>query len=344
MAKVRYAIIGCGGIAHMFHLPEMTQIPSTEFILACDIREHRARFTAEKFGATGWTADYKEVLNRDDVDAVIVATYHPTHARIACDVLDAGKHVLIQKPMATRMEDADRLVETAARANGKTYCLPFLYTPEYEMAVAMIRSGDLGKIVQLRARTAHSGPEAYYASTQRIFGETAETCPFFLKNLSEQGSLFDMGVYSVAALTGLAGSAIRITGSVKTLDKQCEVDDTASVLMEMESGAIAVAETSWCQASAAEDISVYGTDGTLMLNPWRHTLRVYRKKPEEGWFEPKLSPADAAAAHRHFVECILNHKPPKPNPQHARHVVEIMLAAVESSWRGTWGTLRTRMA
>lgn len=344
MAKVRYAVIGCGGIAHIFHLPEMTQILETEFILACDLREHRARFTAKKFGAKGWTTDYKEVLNRNDVDAVIVATYHPTHARIACEVLDAGKDVLVQKPMATRMEEADRLVETAARASGKTCCLPFLWTPEYEMAVAMIRSGDLGKLVQLRARTAHSGPEGYYAGTQKIFGETPETCPFFLKSISEQGALFDMGVYSVAALTGLAGPALRVTGSVKTLDKKCEVDDTASVLMEMESGAIAVAETSWCQAIATEDITVYGTEGTLMLNPWRHSLRAYRRKPEEGWCEPKLPPADGAAAHRHFVECILNEQSPKPTPKHARHVVEIMLSAVASSRSGTWSTLRTKMS
>jgi len=343
MAKVRYAMIGCGGIAHVFHLPEMTQIPETEFIIACDLREHRARFTAEKFRAKAWTTDYKEVLDRDDVDAVIVATYHPGHARIACEVLEADKHVLVQKPMATRMEDADHLVETAARTKGKTYCLPFLWTPEYEMAVGMIRSGDIGKLVQLRARTAHNGPEGYYADTQRIFGEDPETCPFFLKDVSEQGALFDMGVYSVAAVTGLAGSAVRVTGSVKTLDKKCEVDDTASVLMEMESGAIAVAETSWCQVSSGEDITVYGTEGTLVLNPWRHTLRVYRKKPEEGWFEPKLPPPDAAASHRHFVECILSDQPPKPNLEHARHVVEIMLSAVESSRSGSWSALQTKM-
>jgi predicted dehydrogenase len=211
------------------------------------------------------------------------------------------------------------------------------------MAVGMIRSGDLGKLVQLRARTAHDGPEGYYRDTQRIFGEDPETCPFFLKGVSEQGALFDMGVYSVAALTGLAGSVVKVTGSVKMLDKNCEVDDTASVLMEMECGAIAVAETSWCQVSPGEDITVYGTEGTLMLNPWRHTLRVYRKKPEEGWFEPKLPPADGPAAHRHFVECILNDQPPKPTAAHARHVVEIMLSAVQSSPTGTWSVLRTKM-
>ncbi len=347
MDRLRYAIIGCGGIAHMFHLPEMTQIPQTEFILACDLRQNRARLTAEKFGAREWTTDYKKVLERDDVDAVIVATYHPTHAPIACEVLEAGKHVLVQKPMATHLEDADRLVEVAAQSsrktNRKTYCLPFLWSPEYEMAAEMIASGSLGKIVQLRARTAHSGPEGYYSDTQKIFGEQPEQCVFFRKDISEHGALFDMGVYSISALTGLAGSALRVIGAVKTLAKNAEVDDTASLLLEMESGAIAVAETTWCQATSGEEIAVYGTDASIRLNPWSHTLRLYRKKPQEGWFQPKLPPPPSAAAHRHFVECILKDQPPKPSPEHARHVVEIMLAALRSWKEGKWLTIQTRM-
>jgi UDP-N-acetylglucosamine 3-dehydrogenase len=343
MDRVRYATIGCGGIAHMFHLPELARIPEAEFIVACDLRENRARLTAEKFAARHWTTDYRKVLERDDVDAVIVATYHPTHAPIACEVLAADKHVLVQKPLATRMEDADRMVEAAAQSSRKTYCLPFLWTPEFGMAVEMIRSGQLGKIIQLRARTAHGGPESYYCDTQKIFAEQPETCPFFLKHTSQQGALFDMGVYSVAALTGLAGSAVRVTGAVKTLDKQAEVDDTASLLIEMESGAIAVAETTWCQATGGEEVSVYGTEGTMVLNPWRHTLRVYRKQPEEGWFEPKLPSPAEAAAHRHFIDCILKNQPPRPSPEHARHTIEIMLSAVQSYEDGRWATVRSRM-
>ncbi len=343
MDRVRYAIIGCGGIAHMFHLPELAWIPEADFIVTCDLRENRARFTAEKFAARDWTTDYTEVLERDDVDAVIVATHNATHVPIACEVLAADKHVLVQKPLAPRMDDADRMVREAAQSSKKTYCLPFLWTPEFEIAVDMIRSGELGKIIQLHGRTAHDGPEIYYSNTQKIFGETPEICPFFLKNTSGQGALFDMGIYSVAALTGLAGSAVRVTGAVKTLDKDSEVDDTASVLMEMESGAIAVAETTWCQAAASEEVTVYGTRGTLQVNPWRHTLKLYAKTPKEGWFEPKLPPVPEAAAHRHFIDCILKDQPPKASPEHARHTVEVMLAAVQSYQDGQWAAVRSRM-
>jgi len=343
MDTVRYAMIGCGGIAHMFHLPEMTRIPQTEFVVACDLRENRARLTAEKYGANEWTTDYRNVLARDDVEAVIVATYHPTHAPIACEVLEAGKHVLVQKPMATRLEDADRLVEVAAKSSKKTYCLPFLWMPEYELAAEIIASGDLGKVVQLRARAAHDGPEGYYAGTQKAFHEQPEQCVFFQKAISEQGALFDMGVYAISVLTGLAGSAVRVVGSVKTLDKNAEVDDTASLLLEMESGAIAVAETTWCQAASAEEVAIFGTEGTLHLNPCHHSLRLYVKKPKEGWFEPQLPPPQQGAAHRHFVECILNDQPPKPSPGQARHVVEIMLAALQSWKEERWVPLRSRM-
>jgi UDP-N-acetylglucosamine 3-dehydrogenase len=343
MEKVRYAIIGCGGIAHAFHLPEMTQIPETEFIVACDLREGRARLTADRFGARAWTTDYREVLERSDVDAVIVATYHPTHAAIGCEVLEADKHVLVQKPLATRLEDANRLVETAERSEKKTYCLPFLWTPEFEMAQEMIASGELGKIIQIRMRVAHTGPEGYYSDTQRIFGEEPEPCAFFLKDVSEVGALFDMGVYSISALTALGGSALRVTGIVKTLDKEAEVEDTASVLLELESGAMGVAETTWCQATAGEEMAVYGTEGTVYIDRARQSLRVFMKRPREGWFEPAVPRAEKAASHQHFVDCILEDRTPKATPGHARHVVEIMLAAA-ASWRERkWVCVETRM-
>ena len=123
MDKVRYAIIGCGGIAHMFHLPEMTEIPQTEFVVACDLREKRARLTAEKFGAREWATDYRTVLERDDVDAVIVATYHPTHAPIACEALEAGKHVLVL--LLFSKEGGDRTAECGFR-NAKSQSWPSL--------------------------------------------------------------------------------------------------------------------------------------------------------------------------------------------------------------------------
>src|SRR5262249_6687900 len=84
--KVRCGIIGCGGIANHFHLRDLAGIREAQLLACADVRPEAARATAERWGAKAWYADHGDLLRRDDVDAVIVATYHPTHASIGCDV------------------------------------------------------------------------------------------------------------------------------------------------------------------------------------------------------------------------------------------------------------------
>jgi len=321
----------------------MAAIPGTELMAVCDLREHRARITAEKFGAKAHYTDYRKLLERNDLDAVIVATYHPTHASIACEVLRSGRHVLVQKPLATRLEEADKLVKAARSSRCKTMCLPYNWLPAYERAKEIVDSGALGKITLIRSRVAHNGPEKYYASTQALFREEPEECAFFRKEISEGGALFDMGVYAVSAVTGLVGSLVSVTGYVKTLNKPSEVEDTASLIGEMERGGIACMETSWCQVAGQESTAIYGTKGTLYLDVWQGSLSVYLTEPFPGWLKPDVSSAPAQAAHRHFVECILKDLQPRGRPEHARHVVEIMRAGRESEETGKRIALRTKV-
>jgi predicted dehydrogenase len=133
--KVRYAIIGCGGIARHYHLRELTNLPEAVFVACADIAVAKAKAMAKEFGARAHYDDHRTLLEHDDVDAVVVSTWHPTHSAIAADVLESGRHVLVQKPMTTNMADADRLVAAAVagRTTGlKTYCFPFNWTGAFE--------------------------------------------------------------------------------------------------------------------------------------------------------------------------------------------------------------------
>lgn len=331
MDKVRYGIIGCGNIAHGFHLREMTAIPEAELIATADVQEARTKSTAERFGAKAWYTDYKKLLERDDVEAVIVSTYHPTHAAIGSDVLAAGKHVLVQKPMTTNMADADKLVSAAVegRKRGlKSYCLPFNWTPSYEMAIKLIKDGAIGKICQARRRVAHGGP--------------GRQSWFYDPKIAVGGALFDMGVYAVSGITGLLGNAISAIGLIKSLEEGVKIDDNATIQLEFENGAIGSAETSWTQQASREGTVIYGTEGTIYLDSWDTPISVYLTKPARGWFTPQLPSAPPNAAHRHFVDCILKDQPPKGTPEHGRHVVEIMLAGYESEKSGQRVKIKTR--
>src|SRR5262249_31004588 len=148
--------------------------------------------------------DHGDLLRRDDVDAVIVATYHPTHASIGCDVLAAGKHLLVQKPLTTTLADADRLVAPAAPAAGETIWPPYNWSSPFRCALRLLAAGAIGKICQVRRRIAHSGPP--------------RDSWFYDPGIAQHGALFDMGVYAVSGITALAGPAGTATGLVRTLE------------------------------------------------------------------------------------------------------------------------------
>ncbi|MEM4405097.1 MAG: Gfo/Idh/MocA family oxidoreductase, partial [Nitrososphaerota archaeon] len=128
MQKVRLGIVGAGGISNHFHLPELTQIAEAEVVAISDLKRERAEKTAKRFGIRHWYTDYREMLEKEDPDAVIVATPHPTHASIALDAIKAHKHVLIQKPMTTNAQDSQLILEESRKnPDLKIMVLPFVY-------------------------------------------------------------------------------------------------------------------------------------------------------------------------------------------------------------------------
>jgi predicted dehydrogenase len=336
--KVRIGIIGCGGIANGFHLRDLSQIPEAEVVAYADINIRSAEETAKRW-KKHWrkyfvTDDYKKLLEQD-LDAVIVATYHETHAKIAADALRAGKHVLVQKPLTTRMEDADELVEVANEHRDlKVQCLPYNWTEVYKEAKRLIDDGAIGRPCQARRRIAHSGP--------------ARDSWFYNPDIAKFGASFDMGVYAVSGITGLLGPAVSVSGLVGTFEEGVRIDDNATWQLKFENGAFGTAETSWTQLVSVEPTIVYGTDGVLLLDSFMDPLRVFKRtsgvsfSSRGRWYVPMLPEDPPAAPHRHFIDCILKDERPLGTPEHARHVVEIMLAAHESNRTGKRVELRTR--
>lgn len=114
MDKLKIGVIGCGSIAKHRHLPEYANNENVEVVAVCDIVEERAWKIADAVGAKAYT-NYKELLANVDVEAVSVCTPNYLHAPISIDALNAGKHVLCEKPMATSSEEAQSMIDAAAK-------------------------------------------------------------------------------------------------------------------------------------------------------------------------------------------------------------------------------------
>jgi predicted dehydrogenase len=307
-------------------------LPGVRVVALADMREQATKDTADRWKEKWpdpWTTTSPEaLLTRDDVDAVIVATHHETHAGYGAAAIEAGKHVLVQKPLTTDMAHADRFVETAdAHPDVLVQCLPYNWSNNVRMAMDLLAEGAIGRPVQARMRVAHPGP--------------GRDSWFYNPDIAKFGASMDMGVYAVSGITNLMGPAADVSGLVGTFEEGVRIDDAATWLIRFESGAFGTAETSWTSLASTEGSTIWGTEGAIALNaPDGARLKVYRRTggvsfgSKGEWTVPEVEPDPSAYAHRHFVECIREGKRPYGTPRHARHVVEVMLAAHASSRTG----------
>jgi predicted dehydrogenase len=182
------------------------------------------------------------------------------------------------------------------------------------------------------------------------FGEGADDLWFFDAKQASVGALFDMGVYAVAHLVAVLGSAESVMGMTATLDKPTELEDTATLVLQFANGAIAAAETGWCDPARTWQLRVHGTRGKITV-PGDSGASMTRWEPGSYTREdipPVPHAVDASGAgrgnvHEHWLRCIREGRHPElSHAWAARHVTEIMLGGLESSRTGRRIEIRSR--
>jgi predicted dehydrogenase len=347
---VNIGIIGAGGIANKMHLPALATLAGAQVTWLAGRSEHRLRILAERFGVPRWTFDYEELLRDPEVDAVIVALPHPQHVPAGLAALQAGKHVLMQKPLCDSLADADRFVAAAEAGDRTVLCLPHFPGSIYA-TLDQIRQGTIGKLSGVSGRTSHGGPEVYYAEVRDAFEERSDDLWFFDARRASVGALFDMGVYACSMVVVTGGSVARVFGRTATVDKPTTLEDTATLLLEFESGALGTVETGWCDPAQTRYLHVHGTRGKL-ASPGHERNPLTRWEP--GSYTREDIPAvphavDVGAfekgdVHQHWLDCVAaGVQPPVSNVQTARHVTEVLLAGLESARTGRPVEVRSRL-
>ncbi len=352
MSNIRIGIIGAGGIASKLHLPELQTVEGAEVVVLAGRKQSRLETLCAEFAVPSWTHSYEEVIADSGIDAVVISLPHPLHVRFGLMALDAGKHVHMQKPLSTSLDEAERFVQAAEASDRTVLALPYVARPHVLTARQWIRQGKLGRVASARSRFSHGGPEVYYATIQNILGEQPEDdLWFFDARQADVGALFDMGVYAIAHLVALLGSVTRVSCRCSTVAKPTELEDTAALLLDFENGAIGTAETGWCDGARTYDFSVHGTAGKLVNPNLTAELIHYRPSSVVDEDAPLIEePVDTSGwpdihSHQHWIDCIREGiQPPLTNARTARHVTEIMLAGLESSRTGRTVEVTSRIA
>ncbi|MFQ5730434.1 MAG: Gfo/Idh/MocA family protein [Planctomycetaceae bacterium] len=351
MSDLRVGIIGGGGIAAKLHLPEMQSVDDASVTLIAGRRQSRLETLCRKFGVPNWTQDYEAVVADEQLDAVIVALPHPLHVEWGLKAIQAGKHLFMQKPLSTSLDEADRFVNAAETTDRTVFALPYVANPTILAAREMVAEGRLGTVSAAHARYSHGGPEIYYAGIQQILEEQPDdNLWFFDADKADVGALFDMGVYAIANLSAILGSVRTVTARLTTVAKPTRLEDTAALLMDFECGALGTAETGWCDAARSAYLSVHGTEGKLEsfgrpepLTWWRPSSTTDEDAPPTSQ-TVDLTRFPQHNAHQHWADCIRSGRQPElSNARTARHVTEIMLAGLQSSREGRTVAVLSRM-
>lgn len=339
MTTLRVGIIGAGGIAAKLHLPEMQSVSDAEVTLISGRKQSRLETLCRKFHVPRWTQNYADVIADASIEAVVIALPHPLHVEWGIQALQAGKHVFMQKPLSTSLDEADRFVQAVEQSDRTVLALPYVRQPKTLAARQMVAAGKLGTVSAAHVRYSHGGPEVYYAGIQQILEEQpADDLWFFDAEKADVGALFDMGVYAIATLVTVLGSVCRVTARCTTVGKPTQLEDTAALLLDFENGALGVAETGWCDAARSAFLSVHGTAGKLTSFSREDALRFWRPSSQTDEDAPLLQEeVDVSSfpqenAHQYWIDCIRRGTQPELcSAATARHITEIMLAGLQSS-------------
>ncbi|HMN26209.1 MAG TPA: Gfo/Idh/MocA family oxidoreductase [Ignavibacteriaceae bacterium] len=263
MDKVKIGIIGLGGVAQLVHLPNLSKISSADLTAVAEVNKNRLLTISDKFNVKEKFISYKEMLEKSDIDAVIIATPTSTHTDIAIDCLNAGKDVLVEKPLARTYAEAKKIVDAAKKNKKKLMVgMNLRYRPDTMLLRSFINTKEIG--------------DPFYIKCGWIRKQSSSQKWFTKKEQSGGGVIFDLGIHLLdLALWLLDYPEITSVSSQNFYHNTKSVEDTSISCIKCDNSAVINMEVSWSLPVEKDHffLDVYGTKGSFSSNPFR----LYKK-------------------------------------------------------------------
>lgn len=332
MKKLRVGVVGCGSIAKYRHLPEYHVNQNVELVALCDIVQERAELASEQYGGKVYT-DYKEMIDREELDIVSVCTPNYLHAPVSIYASKAGVNVLCEKPMATSKEEADEMI-AAAKESGKKLMIAHnqRFVPSHQKARQLIESGEVGKIYSFRTAFGHPGPEGWSVDGKDSW--------FFRKEEAFIGAMGDLGVHKSDLMRYLLGEEIVEVGAfIETSAKQnTDVDDTAVCVLKTENGIVGTLAASWSYKREDNSTIIYAEKAVLRLeDDPTHSLVVQYATGETVRYELGRIQSNESGGQTgsqvidHFVASIIEDTEVLVDGNEGKNSLMVILGALESN-------------
>jgi predicted dehydrogenase len=325
---VNIAVVGTGiGRYHARGISEMPEL--ARLIAICDLNEVTARTVANEYKAESFTTSYEELIRRKDVDAVSLCVPHDMHRDMAVAAARAGKHILVEKPLAITMKEASEIIAAAKENKVKLMTGHNMrYMGQHAKAKELVDQDVIGK------------PFLMVASVH-VFGVISG----FRLSLKHQGggTLIDSGVHRFDLIRWIMGDVKRLYGKKgRFYNMEMEGEDTAAVLMEFESGAVGTFTCSWSAKAPKNEeyLQIYGPKGSIITTYNGQSLEMRSETPPAGWqtlssfVYPIDQPASMKLELADFASCIMHDTEPPITGEDGKKSLELTLATYLSSDTG----------
>jgi len=339
MQKTKVAILGAGFISDIHLECYHRFVPEAEVVAVYTRDAAKAKAFAEKHHLPAWYDDMDKLINDSGCEVVDICLPNYLHATATLKAAAAGKHIIIEKPLAVTLEEADSMIAACKSAGVKLmYAEELCFAPKYERVRHLVKEGAIGDTYMLKQSEKHSGPHSDW---------------FYDIKLSGGGVLMDMGCHGIAWFRWMMNNA-KATSVYASMDtvlhkNRTKAEDNSVVIIEFENGVTGVVENSWAKHGGMDDKSeVHGTGGVIYADLFmgnaaiaysKHGFGYAMEKADTtmGWSFPIFEEAfNQGYPHelKHFIECVQQNKEPVVTGEDGRAVLEIIYAAYASAGQG----------